>query len=175
MEIERKFLIKELPDNLSSYPHDELCQAYVSTSPVIRVRKKNNEYILTIKSSGMLSRQEMEMAIDEAAFLNLKGKKEGIIIEKTRYKIPLNGGLLIELDLFHDVYEGFCMAEVEFESEEQANTFCPPSWFGEEVTYDSRFFNSKLCKNTEEEIIAFMNYVLQFKLCTKAIRNFIKS
>ena len=43
MEIERKFLIKSLPDNLESYSCDTLIQAYISTEPVIRVRQKNEE------------------------------------------------------------------------------------------------------------------------------------
>ena len=159
MEIERKFLIKELPDQLDRYPHDELCQAYVSTSPVIRVRKKNDEYILTIKSKGLLAREEIEMPIDEAAFIHLKNKEDGRLITKTRYKIPEKNGLLIELDLFHEEYEGFRMAEVEFKSVDQANAYTPPAWFGKEVTQDPRFHNSQLCSNTPEEIEAFFKNV----------------
>ncbi|MDO4976187.1 MAG: CYTH domain-containing protein [Eubacteriales bacterium] len=160
MEIERKFLVKELPENLQQYPHDELCQAYVCTAPVIRVRQKNDTYILTIKSGGMLAREEIEMPIDATAFEHLKAKKDGMLISKTRYKIPEEHGYTIELDLFHDVYEGFHMAEVEFESEEAANNYTPPAWFGEDVTFDPRFHNSRLCKNTVQEVAAFLSYVL---------------
>ena len=160
MEIERKFLIHTLPENLQVYPHDELCQAYICTSPVIRVRRKNEEYILTIKSSGMLARQEIEMPIDAESFEHLKEKRDGILISKTRYKIPEEHGFTIELDLFHGVYEGFCMAEVEFETVEHAEAFLPPSWFGMDVTYDPRFHNSRLSKNTEEEIAALLTDVL---------------
>lgn len=159
MEIERKFLIKELPVNLDQYPHDELCQAYVCTSPVIRVRKKNDQYILTIKSGGLLARQEIEMPIDASTFDHLKGKKDGMLISKTRYKIPEKDGLLIELDLFHEEYEGFRMAEVEFESVDQANHYTPPSWFGKDVTMDPRFHNSQLCSNRPEQAEAFMKAV----------------
>ena len=56
MEIERKFLIKSLPDDLNHYPCDTLTQAYISTEPVIRVRQKNTDYILTLKSAGLLAR-----------------------------------------------------------------------------------------------------------------------
>ncbi len=157
MEIERKFLLKRIPENLEEYPHDELSQAYVCTSPVIRVRKKNEEYILTIKSGGMLAREEIEMPISAQTFEHLKGKRDGMIITKTRYKIPEKHGYTIELDLFHDVYEGFCMAEVEFESEEAAHAFLPPDWFGLDVTYDSRFHNSTLCANSAEDVAAFMS------------------
>ena len=155
MEIERKFLVRELPDHLDQYPHDELCQAYVCTSPVIRVRKKNEEYILTLKSGGLLAREEIEMPINETAFIHLKNKKDGMLISKTRYKIPEKGGLLIELDLFHEEYEGFRMAEVEFETVEQANAYIPPAWFGKDVTQDPRFHNSQLCSNSPEQVEAF--------------------
>ena len=160
MEIERKFLVTKLPDNLKDYPHDELSQAYVSTSPVIRVRKKNDDYILTLKSGGMLAREEIEMPITEASFNHLKNKRDGMIISKTRYKIPEEHGYTIELDLFHDAYEGFCMAEVEFGSVEEAKAFLPPDWFGKEVTFDRRFHNSWLCGNTPAETAAFLQEVL---------------
>ena len=155
MEIERKFLVKKLPDHLDQYPHDELCQAYVCTSPVIRVRKKNEEYILTLKSGGLLAREEIEMPINESSFTHLKNKKDGMLISKTRYKIPEKEGLLIELDLFHEEYEGFCMAEVEFTSVQQANAYIPPAWFGKDVTQDPRFHNSQLCSNSPEQVEAF--------------------
>ena len=59
MEIERKYLIRQLPNHLNDYPHDEISQAYISTDPVIRIRKKNEDYILTIKSKGLLAREEI--------------------------------------------------------------------------------------------------------------------
>ena len=46
-EIERKFLIKELPANLSEYPFHELTQGYLNTDPVVRVRKEDDTYYLT--------------------------------------------------------------------------------------------------------------------------------
>ena len=159
MEIERKFLVKKLPDQLDQYPHDELCQAYVCTSPVIRVRKKNDEYILTLKSGGLLAREEIEMPIDASTFDHLKGKRDGMLISKTRYKIPEKDGLLIELDLFHEEYEGFRMAEVEFESVEQARTYTPPAWFGKDVTQDPRFHNSQLCSNSPRQVEAFFRVI----------------
>ena len=70
MEIERKFLIKkeQLPTNLESYPHDELEQAYIITNPVIRIRKKNNSYILTYKGQGLMTREEVEFPLPQEAF-----------------------------------------------------------------------------------------------------------
>ena len=146
MEIERKYLIRQLPNHLNDYPHDEISQAYISTDPVIRIRKKNEDYILTIKSKGLLAREEIEMPISKESFLHLLEKKDGINIEKTRYKIPESRGYLIELDVFHGVYEGLLLAEVEFSSEEAAQNYIPPAWFGEEVTYSTRYHNSNMSK-----------------------------
>lgn len=122
MEIERKFLFHKLPDQLDTYPHYSIEQAYVTTNPVIRVRKKtlydaasavsDYQYVLTVKSSGMLARQEFELPIDEAAYRTLCAKADGNVIAKTRYKIPLNQGLTLELDIFEGLFDGLVMGEV---------------------------------------------------------------
>ena len=159
MEIERKYLIKTLPEKLDTYPHDDISQAYISTDPVIRIRKKNQNHILTLKSQGLLAREEVEMPISKESFLHLLNKKDGINIEKTRYKIPESHGYLIELDVFHGVYEGFIMAEIEFPDMESANSYEAPEWFGKDVTLDSRFHNSNLSKRSPEEITEFLNFI----------------
>lgn len=158
MEIERKFLIKSLPDNLESYPCDTLIQAYISTEPVIRVRQKNEDYILTLKSAGLLAREEVEMPLTEDSFKHLLAKKDGISIEKKRYKIP-DAPYLIELDVFEGDYKGFCMAEVEFPDIDSANAYKAPAWFGPEVTMDSRFHNSSLSKRNPEEVQNFLELI----------------
>ena len=47
MEIERKFLVPALPENLSSYPCHLIEQAYLCTSPVVRIRRQDDDFILT--------------------------------------------------------------------------------------------------------------------------------
>ena len=76
MEIERKFTIKTLPQNLSDYPCLHLEQGYLCTSPVVRVRKHNDQYILTIKGKGMLAREEHELFLSEESYLHLKFSRE---------------------------------------------------------------------------------------------------
>jgi len=146
MEIERKFLIKQLPDNLSSYPYHIIEQAYLCTAPVVRIRKQDDNYYLTYKSKGFLSREEYNLPLTEEAYKHLKEKADGIVLTKKRYLIPLENDLKIELDLFQAPYEGLKLAEVEFHSEEEANSFTPPSWFGEDVTYSTQYQNSNLSK-----------------------------
>ena len=68
MEIERKFLIDEIPFALGSYEHHELSQGYISVSPVIRIRKSDDSYILTVKSGGLLAREEYEINLSEEEY-----------------------------------------------------------------------------------------------------------
>ena len=157
MEIERKFLVDKIPAQAAGAATDHLEQAYVSTSPVIRVRRKNDLYILTVKSRGLLAREEYELAISRSSYHHLVEKKDGMIITKDRINIPLPGGLTCELDVFSGPYEGLMMAEVEFPDLQTARSFNPPAWFGREVTEDSRFQNASLCMNTQEEVNLFMD------------------
>ena len=144
MEIERKFTIRELPENLDSYPHVEITQAYLCTEPVMRIRKQDEDYIFTYKGKGLMVREEYNLPLTKEAFDTLLPKAEGHVISKTRYRIPL-GDLVIELDLFKSP-TNLIMAEVEFPDEEAAHAFTPPAWFDRDVTNDPAYHNSNMCK-----------------------------
>lgn len=152
MEIERKFLVKSLPEHLEQYPHHLLEQAYLCTEPVVRVRRSDDTYYLTYKSKGLLSREEANLPLTFESYEHLKAKADGNLICKTRYLIPLpegyDPGLIIELDVFDAPFEGLTLAEVEFESEDQALAFVPPEWFGEDVTYSTEYHNSTLSRKS---------------------------
>lgn len=156
MEIEKKFLIKTMPVNLASYPKHIIEQAYLSTEPVLRIRKKNDDYILTYKSAGMMVREEHEFPLTEASYKHLLKKADGNIITKTRYLIPDSKGLMIELDVFSGCFTGLVMAEVEFPSIDAANTYQTPDWFLREVTADPRFHNSAMSAMSQKERTAFL-------------------
>ena len=145
MEIERKYLIKKLPEDLAQYPYMEMEQAYLCTEPVVRVRKEGEDYVLTYKSKGLMVREEYNLPLTKESYEHLLEKADGTVITKTRYRIPEKNGLTIELDVFHGRYEGLLLAEVEFATEEEANSYCPPEWFGEDVTMSSAYHNSTLC------------------------------
>lgn len=156
MEIERKFTLKALPENLQDYPFHHIEQGYLNVTPVVRVRKEDDTYYLTYKGSGMMARQEVNLPLNEEAYYHLREKADGNIISKKRYLIPLkNPGfkegfptppddytLTIELDVFDQPFAPLIMAEVEFGSKEAAEAFLPPEWFGEEVTYRKEYHNS---------------------------------
>lgn len=146
MEIERKFLIPVLPEDLETYPHRRIEQAYLCTEPVVRIRKQDETYILTYKSAGMMAREEYNLPLTKEAYEHLKGKADGIVLSKTRYLLPLSDELTIELDVFDAPHETLRLAEVEFSSIEQAEAFVPPVWFGEDVTYSGKYHNSVLSR-----------------------------
>lgn len=150
MEIERKFLIssENIPKNIGEYPFHMIEQAYLCTNPVVRVRRQDEEFILTYKGQGMMVREEYNLPLTKEGYCHLLQKADGIIITKKRYLIPLDGSHTIELDEFHGDYEGLLLAEVEFSSEREANEFIKPDWFGEDVTFDSRYHNSVMSAAT---------------------------
>lgn len=163
MEIEKKFQVLLIPEHLEIYEKKEIEQGYLCKKPVVRIRKSNEEYILTYKSRiGMnngsmsaLTCEEIEMPLSKDAYEHLKEKVDYNIIKKTRYLIPLEDDLMAELDIFKDSLEGLYFVEVEFESEEAAELFQPPEWFGKDVTYEKKYRNSFLAKlNSYEEFLS---------------------
>ncbi len=144
MEIERKFLITSLPEHLEQYESRLIEQGYLCTDPVVRIRRQDDDFILTYKGRGMMTREEYNLPLTEQAYYHLKEKIDGNLISKQRYLIPLKNGLTVELDLFRPPFERLILAEVEFPDEETANSFVSPSWFGKEVTFDGTYHNSHL-------------------------------
>lgn len=150
MEIERKFLVRSLPEHLEQYPCHHIEQAYLCTGPVVRIRHLDDQFILTYKSGGKMAREEVELPLTNEAYYHLREKADGTIITKTRYVLPLYDTLKIELDLFHGDLDGFIMAEVEFPTIEAANAFTPPAWFLKDVTFLPDFHNSRISALDEE-------------------------
>lgn len=146
MEIERKFLIKEIPEDLNVTKIREIEQGYLNTAPVVRIRKDNDQYELTYKSKGMMVREEYNMPLTKEAYEHLREKVDGRIIAKTRHEIPIENGLKVELDIFHGDLAPLQLAEVEFPTEEAANAFVPLAWFGEDVTNNPFYHNSNMSK-----------------------------
>ena len=144
MEIERKYLIEQLPENLSSYACRIIEQGYLCVEPVVRIRRDNDKYELTYKSKGLMAREEYNMPLTEESYEHLLSKVDGRVIRKKRYMLPLDEVLTIELDVFEGDLAPLILAEVEFPSEEMAMVFVPPEWFGEDVTFSTKYHNSNL-------------------------------
>ena len=157
MEIERKYLIHNIPFSLNDYPCKIIEQGYLCTNPVVRVRRSNDNYILTYKGCGMMVREEYNLPLTKEGYEHLIQKADGIIIAKRRYLIPYNDRLTIELDIFEGNLAPLQLAEVEFETKEEADTFVPPAWFGEDVTFSTDYHNSTLsalvCRAAKDTVI----------------------
>lgn len=146
MEIERKFLVKNIPD-LTNTIYTEITQGYLSFNPEIRIRQDGNKYYITKKSNGDISREEIEIEIEEKVYNILFNLIEENIINKTRYFVYANGKIA-ELNIYHGDLEGLSIVEVEFKSLEEASNFEAPLWFGKEVTYIDKYKNKNIAKGS---------------------------
>jgi adenylate cyclase len=148
IEIERKFLVAQPPPDRDRHPSTAIEQGYLAIADdgtEVRIRRRDGDATLTVKGGGARSRVEEELEIDGARFERLWPLTEGRRIEKTRYEIPAGAdGLTIELDVYGGALEGLVVAEVEFDSEEAADSFSGPRWLGREVTDDRRYKNQRL-------------------------------
>lgn len=144
IEIERKFLVDA--DNLPNLGEGRyISQGYIETAgaTVVRARVKGSSGYLTLKgeSSG-ISCAEYEYEIPKADALDIIATLcGGKVVEKTRYEYPL-GKHVWEVDVFHGLNDGLLVAEIELNTEDEA--FERPAWLGEEVTGQTRYFNSQL-------------------------------
>lgn len=148
MEIERKFLVAELPKGYEGASSAHLRQGYLvnSVGGSARIRAADDVRTLTVKSGSGLVREEYEIAITPEQFETLWPATAGRRLEKRRYRLPL-GDLTVELDVFEGSLAGLVYAEVEFPAEADAVAFVPPAWFGREVTGDPAYTNSSLARN----------------------------
>jgi CYTH domain-containing protein len=145
-EIERKFLIDRThPDVIAlikTRPR-HIRQGYIMSGPiaVVRVRTDDEQASLTIKcvTTG-ISRDEFEYPIPNDDAEHLLTTMCGKVIEKKRYIYQLDGGLMVELDVFSQI--DLYLAEVELPSE--ATIFEKPEWFGEDVSAVPRYFNNNI-------------------------------
>lgn len=158
IEIERKFLVRDSSYKAEAAESHHLVQGYICRGKdlTVRVRIADSKAFLTVKgrsSADGTSRPEWEMEIpaDEAG--RLMAFCRGGIIDKTRYIVPAlpaergSGGeagkdRVWEVDEFHGDNEGLVVAEIELGSAGEA--FARPGWLGDEVTGDSRYYNSML-------------------------------
>lgn len=156
LEIEKKFTIKNMPTDIEKATKINIIQGYLLRKPVVRIRKANEDYILTYKSKlenkGTIVNIEEEFPLNEEGFYHLLEKCDGNIIKKTRYKYPLPKGMLdgmddsemnliAEIDVFDGDFKGLVFCEVEFPSREASEAFMMPDWFYQDVTEYKQFSN----------------------------------
>jgi adenylate cyclase len=152
-EIERKFLVSGDFKKHVLKSH-KIAQGYLSKVPerTVRIRIRDHQGFITIKGISNASgttRFEWEKEIPVKEAENLLLLCEPTIIEKTRHIVPANDNLYFEVDEFLGENKGLIIAEIELPHE---NTiFAKPSWLGEEVTGQLKYYNAMLAKKPFRE------------------------
>ncbi|MEO8773167.1 MAG: CYTH domain-containing protein [Gelidibacter sp.] len=149
IEIERKFLVLSDAFKSAAFNKTRIVQGFLNSDKnrIVRIRIRDNDGFLTVKgkpSEDGLTRFEWEKEIsksDAQALLNLceEGK-----IDKIRYEVKC-GDHVFEVDEFFDTNEGLIVAEVELSH--VSEVFEKPSWLGDEVTGQIKYYNSQLLKH----------------------------
>jgi adenylate cyclase len=145
-EIERKFLIKWLPDNLKQSRNSVIEQGYLATESAgrqVRLRKTGNAASLTFKVGRGSHREEREIKLSSKQFALLWPGTVGRRLRKVRYEIPWDK-VMIEIDVYRGRHAGLVVAEVEFPDTASCRRFKAPWWFGREVTGVKRYSNVRL-------------------------------
>ena len=169
-EIERKYTIKYLPDDIFIEKIENIEQVYIyhDKNTLIRIRKIESKmkdkkqslnYIYTVKTTGdiqyenscnVAQKYEIESNITKEYYEELLPRRISNKITKTRLVVPIQNNLKVEIDIYYDYLEDFLTAEVEFPNEEDANKFNKPDWLGEELGY-KELSNRKLAEMSKEE------------------------
>jgi adenylate cyclase len=147
IEIERKFLVAEVPGDLGRHPARPVRQGYLAVEgdgSEVRIRRIGDATVLTVKRGGGRTRVEEEVAIEPGAFDRLWPLTECHRVEEIRHRVPAGDGLVLEVDVYEGDLAGLVVAEVEFPSEAAADAWRPPAWLGAEVTTDERYKNHRL-------------------------------
>ena len=159
MEIERKFLVKDISSlDLSKYKSKHIIQDYIYSDLFTTIRKRaiktgdKTKYVYTIKTGRKgISVNEIENEITKEQYDKITISPAYKQIEKDRYLIPYLDNLVIELDIFDKEYKGLIFAEIEFQSEEQAYKTKLPDWFDKELS--NKVTNNMMAKKSKKCII----------------------
>lgn len=154
-EIERKFLLSQLPESIAHQKPMCLEQGYLALDPEgkeVRLRKSDSNYWLTVKSSGTLVREEYEVVLDTEQFEALWPATKGRRLSKERYEVPV-GPWKAEIDCYMEPLRGLMVVEVEFPDEAAAKSFEKAPWMGQEVTHLSFLKNKNLLQFESVESI----------------------
>jgi CYTH domain-containing protein/CHAD domain-containing protein len=143
-EIERKFLVEEMPRAESGQTVIEQGYLALDKDTEVRLRRQGGELLLTAKSGHGEVREEVEVPIEPRAFEALWPLTAGRRVRKVRHYVPLQEELRAEVDVYAGALDGLRTAEIEFDSTAEADRFRPPPWLGEELTGDQHYANQSL-------------------------------
>ncbi len=145
IEIERKFLVTSMPDDVDIPAGTRILQGYLALDDQmeVRIRQYGSQYFLAVKEGSGLTRRETEIEISDRQFQSLWPSTQGRQLEKLRSRISY-GAYRIELDRYLGTLEPLLVAEVEFSSVDESELFVKPDYLGQEVTEEEAYKNSSL-------------------------------
>jgi len=155
-EIEKRYLVKDVPEDLDEYPSEILEDNYIpptSRHPIIRIRRIGNKYFITKKkllredSKNFAKEETIILDKDEYNYLkDIPGKK----LRKKRYQYKWNGRDC-EVDVYEDDLKGLVIMDFEFDSEEEMIDFKKPD-FCIEIIDEECIAGGYLCGKSFEDV-----------------------
>ena len=162
IELERTFLLKEVPKDLKNCKSVEILDIYFPTTirhPILRLRKKDNVFEITkkapIKKTDASEQYEKTISLSKEEFLGLS-KLPGKKSRKIRYYYPVNKEVA-EISVFLDDLEGLALVDFEFSSIEEKANFSPPSFCLTDVTQEEFLAGGFLAGKKYSEIKSFLD------------------
>ena len=150
-EIERKYLLRGLPERVRGAESTEIEQGYLPGGTVReRLRRavgpRGARHTRTVKVGTGMARAEFEEEVGPSEFTRLWPLTEGVRLRKRRYRVP-DGSLTWEIDEFLD--RPLVLAEIELPAEDTPVE--PPEWLApwiaREVTSDPEYSNLRLASS----------------------------
>jgi CHAD domain-containing protein/CYTH domain-containing protein len=150
LEIERKFLLKGLPESMPDATAVTIEQGYLPGERLVeRLRAvevgRQRTYFRTVKVGAGIVRTELEEETSAEVFKSMWPLTKGKRLTKRRHRVP-DGALAWEIDEFTD--RELVLAEIELPAADTEVTI--PTWLEpfveREVTGDVAYLNSTLAK-----------------------------
>jgi CYTH domain-containing protein len=157
VELELTFLAKFLPKEVKAASSEEMLDIYIpnnSDFPVLRLRKKGNNYEITKKTPLKLgdysSHVEHTIPLTLKEFEALKDCSSRTV-SKIRYQAVING-YKSEVDVFQRELHGLVMIDFEFDSKKDMNNFKPPDCCLIDVTQEREILGGQLAGKKYDDL-----------------------
>lgn len=162
IELEKTYLLKNLPEGLNFLKSTEIIDIYIPTSeghPVLRIRKKGDRLEITkkrpIKGNDSSEQSEETIILSDEEFKELsqlKGKR----FRKIRHYYNFENCKSMELDVYKDELEGLAVVDFEFNTTEEKDKFQMPNFCLVDVTQEKNFAGGILAGKKYSDVETFL-------------------
>jgi adenylate cyclase len=151
-EIERKFLLDELPLSLTCKKKEYIRQGYLAVSDTgkVRIRQKDDRFNQTVTRGLGKNREQFKVELTEKQFESFWPGTRHCQLEKTRLNYKWKDHT-IYIDQFHGPLDGLFTAKIQFWDETTARAFKKPSFLADEISFDPRYKNHFLAELPAEQ------------------------